>query len=468
MAGNLLLMVALDAVVFYLGFAVMSFASYGLVVHDGSDRARHAGRYYIALVILGEVCVISALMLLASRGPTDFVSLRAVLVADSLGRSDLIIGLLLAGFGIKAGLFGLHFWLPLAHPVAPAPASAVLSGAMIKAGLIAWMRLLPLGEVAWPTWGNGLAALGLITAYYGVLAGLGQREPKAVLAYSSVSQMGVMTVAIGLGLAFPAEWPALFAAVLIYMAHHCLVKGGLFLGAGLVSHPLAPALARLALAVLCLGALALAGGPLTGGLVAKLALKHAASPAWSGMVPILLTVSSILTALLMLRFLGLAWPVSSGKAERANAGLVAPWLAIFAAWLIVPWVLAAPVLRVEAFTFTAAWSGAWPLAAASVVTWAVLRAIRSGRLPGIPCVPPGDLGIPLERALVGLGRKTRELLDERLPRALDGGKLLARTAAQGAADWSDGLGHGEARIAAWSVTGAMVVLLALSFAWLMS
>jgi formate hydrogenlyase subunit 3/multisubunit Na+/H+ antiporter MnhD subunit len=468
MAGNLLLLVALDAVVFYLGFAVMSFASYGLVVHHGSDRARHAGRYYIALVILGEVCVISALMLLASRSPTDFASLRAVLVADNLGRSNAIIALLLAGFGIKAGLFGLHFWLPLAHPVAPAPASAVLSGAMIKAGLIAWMRLLPLGEVAWTAWGTGLAALGLITAYYGALAGLGQREPKAVLAYSSVSQMGVMTIAIGLGLAFPAEWPALFAAVLIYMAHHCLVKGGLFLGAGLVSHPLAPAFARAALAVLCLGALALAGAPLTGGLVAKLALKQAAAPTWSGVVPVLLTMSAILTALLMLRFLGLAWPVSSGKPERTHVGLLAPWLAICASWLIVPWVLAAPALRLEALAITAAWSGAWPLALAGAVTWAVFRGIRSGRLPAIPSVPPGDLGIPLERALLELGRTTRELLDERLPRALDGAKIMARMAAQGAVEWSEGLGQGEARIAAWSVTGAMVVLLALSFAWLLS
>jgi formate hydrogenlyase subunit 3/multisubunit Na+/H+ antiporter MnhD subunit len=468
LAGNLLLLVALDAVVFYLGFAVMSFASYGLVVHEGSARAGHAGRYYIALVVAGEVCVISALMLLASQGATDFVSLRMVLLTDHLGRNDLIVGLLLAGFGIKVGLFGLHFWLPLAHPVAPAPASAVLSGAMIKAGLVAWMRLLPLGEIALPTWGAALAGLGLFTAYYGVLAGLGQREPKAVLAYSSVSQMGVMTVGIGLGLAYPAEWPSLFAALLIYMAHHCLVKGGLFLGAGLASHPLSTASARALMVIAGLAALAIAGGPLTGGLVAKLALKHAASPAWSGMLLPLLSLSSVLTALLMLRFLGLVQPSVTLDAGRPAVGLVAPWLALGAAWLSVPWALAPPALRAEAVASGAAWTGAWPVALAGGIAWLVLRGIRAGRLPAIPRVPPGDLGIPLERALLRLGRATRKLLGERLPQALDGAKGRIRPAAHRRAGWSDRLGAGEAHLAAWSVTGVMVVLLAISLAWLLS
>jgi hypothetical protein len=146
LAGNLLLLVALDVVVFYLGFALMSFASYGLVVHEGDARAAcgpllhrdggdrrglHHRRAHAA----------------RQSGPIDFASLRAASATPGPG-TTLIVGLLLVGFGIKAGVFGLHFWLPLAHPVAPAPASAVLSGAMIKAGLVAWMRLLPLGEAA--------------------------------------------------------------------------------------------------------------------------------------------------------------------------------------------------------------------------------------------------------------------------------------------------------------------------------
>jgi hydrogenase-4 component B len=471
MAGNLVLLVALDTIVFYLGFALMSFASYGLVVHEGDARARHAGRYYIALVLIGEVCIISALMFLANQAPLDFVSLRASFAYDDLGRNNLIIGLLLVGFGIKVGVFGLHFWLPLAHPVAPAPASAVLSGAMIKAGLVAWMRLLPLGETALPAWGAALAVLGLATAYYGVLAGLPQREAKTVLAYSSVSQMGVMTMGIGLGLAFPAQWPLLSSAVLIYMAHHSLVKGGLFLGAGLVQHALRPAAARLAAVVLSLGALALAGGPLSGGLVAKLALKHGAglvAEPWSASVPLLLSVSSVLTALLLLRFLWIAWPRASGRAAAVPLVLLAPWLALLAAWLTVPWVLADPPLRGEAAGLSAAWSAAWPLALAGAIAVVAVHLHRAGRLPAMPGVPPGDLGIPLERGVTALARALGRCGNERLPRLRGSMAGIAGAVIGTGPGWSVRLGHVEARIAAWSVTGVLLLVLAAAFAWLMA
>ncbi|MFU8821004.1 MAG: complex I subunit 5 family protein [Gammaproteobacteria bacterium] len=471
MSGNLLLLVALDTITFYLGFALMSFASYGLVVHEGNARARHAGRYYISMVMAGEVCIIAALMMLASRAELDFAALRAAFVDDPAGRNDLIVGLLVVGFGIKAGVFGLHFWLPLAHPVAPAPASAVLSGAMIKAGLIAWMRLLPLGEMALPAWGTALIVLGLFTAYYGVLAGLPQREAKTVLAYSSISQMGVMTTAIGLGLAFPAQWPLLFAALLVYMAHHSLVKGGLFLGAGLVQHPLRPAVARIVALVLSLGALALAGGPLTGGLVAKLALKHTAehiTEPWHTWVPLLLVLSSVLTALLMLRFLWIAWPRAASRAASPALAVSVSWLALLAAWLMVPWVLATHALRAEAAGLAAAWSASWPVVLAGAIAMTALGLRRAGRLPAMPPVPAGDLGISLERALGRLGGTLGRLASETLPRGREGLRGVAGSVIRSVPRWAERLGHGEARITAWSMTGMLVFLLAVSFAWLLA
>jgi formate hydrogenlyase subunit 3/multisubunit Na+/H+ antiporter MnhD subunit len=471
MAGNLLLLAALDAIVFYLGFALMSFASYGLVVHEGDARALHAGRYYIVLVVIGEVCVVSALMLLASQGAIDFASLRAAFAGDLLGRNDLVIGLLLVGFGIKAGVFGLHFWLPLAHPVAPAPASAVLSGAMIKAGLVAWMRLLPLGEVALPAWGAGIAMLGLVTAYYGVLAGLGQREAKTVLAYSSVSQMGVMTTAIGLGLAFPDHWPALFATLLIYMVHHALVKGGLFLGAGLARHALRPAEARLVAIGLSLGAVTLAGGPWSGGSVAKLAFKQAASQVaepWSTSLPVLLSVSSVLTALLVLRFLWIAWPKSAAEAKPAPSAMLVVWLALALAWLATPWLLAAPALRAEAAGLAAAGSSSWPILLAGALVFAAVRLHGAGRLPALPQVPAGDLGIPLERGALALRREVGQLLNVEIPRLRTALSGKASQVSRGIPAWSVRFGHGEARLAAWSVTGLLVCLLAVSLAWLLA
>jgi formate hydrogenlyase subunit 3/multisubunit Na+/H+ antiporter MnhD subunit len=471
MAGNLLLLVALDTVVFYLGFALMSFASYGLVVHAGNARARHAGRYYIALVVIGEICVISALMLLANRGPIDFASVRTVFLEEEFGRSNLLLGLLVVGFGIKVGVVGLHFWLPLAHPVAPAPASAVLSGAMIKAGLVAWLRVLPLGEQALPAWGITLTLLGLFTAFYGVLAGLPQREAKTILAYSSVSQMGVMTLAIGLGLLFPQQWPLLSTAILIYMVHHCLVKGGLFLGAGLVQHSLGPVTVRIVAAVLALAALAMAGGPMTGGLVAKLALKetieHLAEP-WSTGLPLLLSISSAMTALLMLRFLSIAWPRMGGDGARVSPLLLMPWLALLLAWLAGPWLLAGPALRAEAAGLGAAWSATWPVALAALVTVVAVRLRRAGRLPAMPAVPPGDLGIPLERGVVAIGRLLGRACNDGIPRAVDTLRGTAQEVIERGPAWSARFGHGELRLARWSATGLLLVLLAATLVWLLA
>ena len=418
MTGNILLLVAQDAIVFYLGFALMSFASYGLIVHEKSPRARHAGRYYMAMVMIGEVCIVAALMLLASSGTTDFDALRATLAEDPHGRCGLVMSLLIVGFGIKAGLFGLHFWLPLAHPVAPAPASAVLSGAMIKAGLVAWLRLFPLGEMAMPGWGTLLAVLGGVTAFYGVLAGLPQREPKTVLAYSSISQMGLMTLAIGLGLVWPGQWPLLSASLMLLMVHHCLTKGVLFLGAGLVHERLPPVTARVAAAVLALAALALAGGPLSGGQLAKLALKHAVEDVtggWHQTLPLLLVLSSVSTALLMLRFLWLAWPRSDQRAAPLPGLVLMPWLGLFLASLAAPWILAEADIGGKAMGFAAVTSAAWPPALAVMMAAFTLYLRSQGRLPGLPHVSPGDLGILLERGITAGGRALGLWSGERAP-----------------------------------------------------
>ena len=470
LVGNLLLLVALDIVVFYFGFALMSFAAYGLVVHEGGARARHAGRYYIALVVAGEVCVITALMMLASPGGIDFPAVRAAFEARAVPVS-LVTGLLIVGFGIKTGLAGLHFWLPLAHPVAPAPASAVLSGAMIKAGLIAWMRLLPLGEVAWSDWGNGLAIAGLVTAVYGVLAGLPQREAKTVLAYSSVSQMGLMTLAVGLGLAFPEHWGLLFTALLVFMVHHGLVKGALFLGAGIVRHPLRDGAGRIAAAALVLGALAIAAAPLTGGLLAKLALKSAGKslPApWLDNLPLLLSLSSVLTALLMIRFLWLAWPRTTASAPASSLASFAPWLALLCAGLTAPWWASSAEGREAAATLAASWAASWPLVLAGATTVVALGLHRAGRWTAIPAVPAGDIGIPLERALFACGRGVARLSTETLPRVIEALRRAAAAITRHSLSGAAQVGRADARLTAWSSTGFLLVLLVIVFASLLA
>jgi len=467
MAGNLLLLTAFDAVIFYLCYTLMSVTAYGLIVHSGEAEARHAGRYYFAMAVIGEVCIVNALMLLASQGSTDFAALRSGLAA---GDSSIAMSLLIVGFGIKAGVFGLHFWLPLAHPVAPAPASAVLSGAMIKAGLVGWLRLFPLGESAMPGWGALLAVLGILTTVYGVLAGLPQTRPKTILAYSSISQIGLMTVTIALGLIAPSVWPLLHAAVLLFIVHHGFTKGALFLGTGLLHEPLRPVLARLVTVVFAAASLALAAGMYTGGLLAKLALKEAAAGIRADWYPLLapaLGVSSVLTALLMLRFLALARPAVDRQARPLSPAVLLSWLALFGASVAAPWWLAEPVLRATALAPAALWDASWPVMLAAGIAASVVGTRRAGLGPRLPAIPPGDLGVALETGLIRFGRRSASLAVTRALALRERGIVTAGNIASGVPRWSAYASAIEDNAAAWSVTGALAVLLAVAAAWLM-
>jgi formate hydrogenlyase subunit 3/multisubunit Na+/H+ antiporter MnhD subunit len=388
MAGSLGLCIAQDALSFYLFFALMSFSAWGLVLHRGHPAARHAGRVYLVLAVLGEAALLAALWLIVAHGGPS-LELAATTVAAAPQR-DLIIALLLIGFGVKTGLPGLHMALPLAYGATPAPGAAVLASAMIKAGLLGWLRFLPLGE-ALPGWSNLLIALGLTAAFHGVVVGLLQRAPRVILAYSSISQMGLIGVGLGLGLAHPdAAGPALFAATL-YAAHHALVKAALFLGEGLSRAAAHGGI----FAGMVLLALLLAGAPLTGGALAKHYVKDLtpftplASPA---LLTGLLALASVGTTLLMARFL---WQLRhrAGPVQRPPTGLLLPWLLTLLAALLVPWLLAVgggAIARPGAL-----WSAAWPLLAGILLALTAARFIRV--LPF--AVPAGDILIPIERLL---------------------------------------------------------------------
>lgn len=371
MAGNLWLVLARDAAGFYAGFALMTFAAYGLVVHAQTPQAWRAGRIYLLMSLLGEALLLAGLIgrVAGLDGATDLP------LAAPAGRHDgWALPLLIAGLGVKTGLPGLHLWLPLAHPVAPTPASAVLSGVMIKAGLLGWLRFLPLGAQACPELGQALLLLGLLAAFGGVLAGLCQTQAKTVLAYSSISQMGLMTVGLGAGLLQPAAWPALGAALALYALHHGLAKGALFLAVAAV--PARGRGRRLALALTGLPALALAGAPLSSGALAKLLLKQplALLPAdWPQWLGWLLPLAAAGTTVLMARFL---WTLAR-QSGQATPGMTGPWaLALLASALLAP--LAGPLQL--------GWAFCWP-----VLLGLSLAALAWRRPLPHPALPAGDL-----------------------------------------------------------------------------
>jgi formate hydrogenlyase subunit 3/multisubunit Na+/H+ antiporter MnhD subunit len=414
---------------FYFLLALLTLGACGLVIHHETPRAWRAGAIYIGLALLAEAFLLMAFVLLAAEIPGDSLLIRdAAAALPTSPQRDLILALLIAGFGMKAGLVPFHFWMPLAYAVAPTPAAAVLSGAVVKVSILGMIRFLPL-ETVLPDWGTAVAAAGFFAAIYGVVIGITQRDPKVVLAYSSVSQMGFIVAVIGMGM-IAGDGRAVLAAA-FYAAHHMLVKGALFLSVGVVaatgSRRLWPMLLLAAIIAVGLGGL-----PLTGGALAKMVVDGLLG---DGLASKVATLSAVGTTLLMLQFLrSLANTSSEDPEATAAAGLVWPWLAAAAVSLVVPWTL---FLAVPSGTLpdplapAVLWKALWPVLLGAVLAIALWRWVRR-----LPRVPAGDIVVVLDRGvqLAAAWGKTLEQVDSALRRwPVAGVSLLILTIALGAA-----------------------------------
>src|SRR6202453_4743625 len=294
MAGSLGVFIAADLLTFYLVYALVSVPAYYLVAHDEEPASRRAGAIYMAFALLGEAVLLIAFVMLTAAEPSGSVQIRDVVTASVASpRRDATLALIIIGFGMKIALVPLHGWMPLTYTAAPIPAVAVLSGAGVKAGVIGLIRFLPLGA-AFPGWGEALVWVGFISAFYGVAIGVTQRDPKTMLAYSSISQMGVIAAAFGMALASADQGAAMDVA--FYAANHVLVKAALFLTLNAVA-ALDGRARTLALIVAALLGLSLAGLPLTGGALAKLAVKD---PFGDGAAATAAQLSAAATTALML------------------------------------------------------------------------------------------------------------------------------------------------------------------------
>jgi formate hydrogenlyase subunit 3/multisubunit Na+/H+ antiporter MnhD subunit len=332
--GSLGVFIAADLLTFYLVYALVSIPAFGLITHDDDAAARRAGGVYMAFTVLGEAFLLMGFVLLAAGEPSGSLQIRDVVVAlPGSPWRDAALALTIVGFGLKIALVPMHGWMPLAYTAAPIPAAAVLSGAAAKAGVIGLIRFLPF-DAASPSWGEALAAAGLFSAFYGVAIGITQHNPKTVLAYSSISQLGVIATVLGMGLAAADNGAVMGAA--FYAAHHVLVKGALFLTVGIAA-VISKRRLWLVLPPAAILALGLGGLPLTGGALAKLAIS---APLGNGIAGKLATVSAAGTTLLMLHFLLCLARTASRERQRATpASLALPWLAMVLASVLVPWLL---------------------------------------------------------------------------------------------------------------------------------
>ena len=385
LAGMALVLFAQTLATFYLGYVVVSLAAYLMIVHARTDAAWRAGRIYLLLAFAGEAAIVSGVLILA--GYYGNVELSLLATSAYAPGVDAARWLLLVGFAVKLGIVPLHVWLPLAHPIAPVPASAILSGVIVKAGLLGWLKLAPPQGLEVLAGAPALVAIGLVTAFAGVLLGLAQGKLKTVLAYSTISQMGLVLVGFAAFGLQPADerW---LAALGLLALHHGLTKGSLFLACGC-----APGASRARQLLLALPALSLAAAPLTTGFLAKAWLKRGVAAGIElghlpGVTEALLSLTSTATALLMWRL----WVLAQRERDAA-AGVHPAWPLLTLLALSVPWLWASHVGLLVTPTVESVWAAIWPLlVAAGIVT----AAARLGR-PGVR-LPEGDVVGLFERA----------------------------------------------------------------------
>lgn len=242
LAALQLVCLADDAFTFLFAWELMSLLSFALVlVEHEREETRRAAHVYLVMAALGTLALLLAMGLLAGpEGAYAFDSMRARAEPGWIGH--LVVLLALLGAGSKAGLVPLHAWLPLAHPVAPAHVSALLSGVMTKVALYGLARILfdLLGEPAW-WWGGVLMLVGGGGAVFALAHALVERDIKRLLAWSTVENLSVIATALGLALVFRAHGldaaAALAAtAALLHALNHMVMKTLLFCGSGSVLH----------------------------------------------------------------------------------------------------------------------------------------------------------------------------------------------------------------------------------------
>jgi hydrogenase-4 component B len=351
-----------DAYAFMFAWETMALSSYFLVTTQHRiPEIRRAGFLYLLIAHLGAIGILLSFgVLQGGSWQFTFDAMRGAQLTPT--RATVAFLLALFGFGAKAGLVPLHVWLPEAHPAAPSPVSALMSGVMLKTALYGLLRVTfdLLGEPLW-SWGLVPLGLGLFTAIYGAVFAAAQTDMKRLLAFSSIENIGILFTGVGLAIVFQgtrlnALASLALVAVLYHAVNHAFMKSLLFCGTGSVLHATGernlgklgglihrmPWVAWLVL----VGALAIAGLPPLNGFVSEWLLLQAFLSAYQVPKPfldMLLPLGAALVALaaalagyVMVKFYGVIFlgvPREPSLAQAHEAGwlerLGLAWLAAF-------------------------------------------------------------------------------------------------------------------------------------------
>ncbi len=361
LSSMVMVMLADDAYLFMVAWETMALSSYFLVTTSHRiAEIRRAGFLYLLIAHIGAIAILLCFGVMhGGGGDYTFDALRASELPVFWASTAFLLALF--GFGAKAGLLPLHVWLPEAHPAAPSPVSALMSGVMLKTAIYGFLRitfdLLPT-PLWW--WGVVTLVLGLMTALFGVMFAAVQSDMKRLLAYSSIENIGIIFAGAGLAIIFHAySNPHLAALALVATLYHCLnhafFKSLLFLGTGSVLHSThernlgklgglirnMPWVAGLSL----IGALAIAGLPPLNGFVSEWLLLQAflfspglPNPYLNMLVPLgsaALVLAAALSGYVMVKFYGVIFlgrPREEKLNEARDAGI---WERVGLAWFAV-------------------------------------------------------------------------------------------------------------------------------------
>ncbi|HEX5093106.1 MAG TPA: hydrogenase 4 subunit B [Burkholderiales bacterium] len=482
LAAMALVLMADDAYAFMVWWETMALASFFLVTANHRiAEIRRAGYLYLLIAHLGALAILLCFgVLQANTGDYSFANMRAQQLPPFWASVAFLLALV--GFGAKAGLVPLHVWLPEAHPAAPSPVSALMSGVMLKTAVYGFLRvtfdLLP-GQLWW--WGVVALALGLASALLGVAFAAAQSDMKRLLAWSSVENIGLVFTGIGLAVLFAAygmrgAMALALAAALYHIAGHAFFKSLLFVGTGAVLHATGERnLGRLGglLRVMpwvgwtaLLGALACAGLPPLAGFVSEWLLLQSflftpglPNSFLNMLVPVVAALIALVAALagyVMVKFYGVIFLGRHREEKLAEAHDAGPWERVGMLWLSAGCVLLgllpaqmldvlAPVTRLLGGGALAEGSG-WLLvpvsverasygpaifaagvAASCVLAFFLVRRLYHGR---VRRAPPWDCGYPWQSARMqdtaeGFGQPVRQIFEplyrmrRQLPTAFD-------------------------------------------------
>ncbi|MGH8765769.1 MAG: hydrogenase 4 subunit B [Burkholderiales bacterium] len=365
LASMALVLLADDAYFFMVAWETMALSSYFLVTCDhGRAENRSAGYLYLLIAHIGAIGILLCFgALQAGSGDYSFDAMRGMHVSGGWATAAFLLAL--AGFGAKAGILPLHVWLPEAHPAAPSPVSALMSGVMLKTAIYGLLRVtLDLIESPVWWWGVVALALGLCTALFGIVFAAVQSDMKRLLAWSSIENIGLIFAGFGLTLIFRGFGMGALAALaltatLFHCLNHACYKSLLFLCTGSVMHAtserslgrLGGLIHRMPWVAWCalVGTIAIAGLPPSNGFASEWLLLQAFlfTPGLpqgylNMLVPVAAAVVALTAALsgyVMVKFYGVVFlgqPREPKLAEAHDAGI---WERIGLAWLAIACVL---------------------------------------------------------------------------------------------------------------------------------